>query len=207
MHRHTHTSRVLRWSGSNGVFWLQLSSHAPSDNSKMNTYTHGRCRHIAAVCIFGEQNLGLLLLKEAQMAQWVCEWEIKKRRERERSGCEWQIFPSPFSTTANMASSNTMILSSSSGKSFFSFFLSLFLSLSPCLVLSLWASREQNSFSPTAVLQPQSYWRAKVYVQVCMSVTNCATLTILLFLFLLLCHSSCHPLPLSCGHESCWKHF
>lgn len=139
-------------------------------------HTHGWCRHIAVVCIFGEQNLGLLLLKEAQMAQWVCEWEIKKRRERERSGCEWQIFPSPFSTTANIASSNTMILSSSSGKSFFSFFLSLFLSLSPCLFLSLWASREQNSFSPTAVLQPQSYWRAKVFVWVCMSV----------------CHQLCH---------------
>jgi len=130
MHAHTYASRVLRWFGSNGVFWLQLSSHAPSDTSKTNiTVETYRCslHFLEKIWVYCSSRKHRWRSVCVSVCVCVCV-QIKRGRERERSGCEWQIFSPPFTTTANIASSKTTILSSSSGS--FPSFLSPFLPFS-----------------------------------------------------------------------------
>ena len=71
MHRHTHTPAGCRDDLGQMEYFGCSSAVMPCQATarRIHTHTHGRCRHITVVCIFGEQNLVLLLLKEAQMAQ------------------------------------------------------------------------------------------------------------------------------------------
>lgn len=216
MHRLTHTAA----GSGDDPGQIECFGHTPCQTPASPIYSVNLakcawklCGLIAAVCIFwGGKFWGCFFSfffapqgsTDGNVCALACacvcrRGRLKKKRNWKRER-EWlrktNLLPS-FHSDCQRGLKQDLILGSFSGNS--PFFL-LFSSPSPG------ASREQNSFSPTAAL-PASVWMECLPECVCMCQLSPPSFTIfncrpVLSPFVSSRCCTCHPRPLSCGHKS-----